>query len=123
MCRPHGLPLLCLAEVAKWNPIRHCAPQWTDRVAPDRIYNGSLGNLSGLHHDYSTWDELYKDDDGEYMNAWNSPTSSNAPIPFKKLKTIAFSSSATVLSQVATILIPGADTIGIFLLPNSACKI
>ena len=69
-------------------------------------------NLSGLHHDYSTWDELYKDDDGEYMNAWNSPTSSNAPIPSKKLKTIASSSSATVLSQVATALIPGADTIG-----------
>ena len=43
MCRAHGTPLLCLAEVAKWNPIGHCAPQWTDRVAPDRTYNASLG--------------------------------------------------------------------------------
>ena len=65
-------------------------------------------NASGL---CSTWDELYEDDDGELVNAWNGPTSSNAPMPSKKAKTMASSSSATVLSDVANALIPGAEVV------------
>ena len=65
-----------------------------------------LVQASGLHHDCSTWDELYEDDDGELVNAWNGPTSSNAPMPSKEAKTMASSSSATVLSDVANALIP-----------------
>eukprot|EP00439_Symbiodinium_sp_Y106_P058126 s572_g8.t1 len=68
-------------------------------------------NASGLHHDCSTWDELYEDDDGELVNAWNGPTSSSAPMPSKKAKTMASSSSATVLSDVANALIPGAEVV------------
>ena len=79
-------------------PTGHCAPQWLDRVATD-----------GTHS--STWDELYEDDDGELVNAWNGPTSSSAPMPSKKAKTMASSSSATVLSDVANALIPGAEVV------------
>ena len=58
--------------------------------------------LSGLSHDCSTWDELYEDDDGEHPNEWNAPTSSNAPKPAKKAKTMAAANEpATVLSDVA----------------------
>ena len=71
-----------------------------------------LVQASGLHHDCSTWDELYEDDDGEIVNAWSGPTSSsNAPMPSKKAKTMASSSSATVLSDVANALIPGAEVV------------
>ena len=68
-------------------------------------------NASGLHHDCSTWDELYEGDDGELVNAWNGPKSSTAPMPSKKAKTMASSSSATVLSDVANALIPGAEVV------------
>eukprot|EP00439_Symbiodinium_sp_Y106_P081561 s2757_g20.t1 len=68
-------------------------------------------NASGLQHDCSTWDELYEDDDGELVNAWSGPTSSNATMPSKKAKTMASSSSATVLSDVANALIPGAEVV------------
>ena len=30
MWRPHGTPLLCLAEMAEWNRLGHCSPQWLD---------------------------------------------------------------------------------------------
>ena len=68
--------------------------------------------LSGLSHDCSTWDELYEDDDGEHPNEWNAPTSSNAPKPAKKAKTMAAANEpATVLSDVANALIPGAEVV------------
>ena len=68
-------------------------------------------NAAGLHHDCSTCDELYEDDDGELVNAWNGPKSSTAPMSSKKAKTMASSSSATVLSDVANALIPGAEVV------------
>ena len=65
--------------------------------------------ISGLSHDCSTWDELYEDDDGEHRNA---PTSSNAPKPTKKAKTMASGNGpATVLSEVAIALSPGAEVV------------
>eukprot|EP00439_Symbiodinium_sp_Y106_P071048 s2071_g12.t1 len=96
--------------------------------------------ISGLSHDCSTWDELYEDDDGEHPNAWNAPTSSNAPKPTKKAKTMASGNGpatvwnaptssnapkptkkaktmasgngpATVLSEVANALNPGAEVV------------
>ena len=68
--------------------------------------------LSGLSHDCSTSDELYEDDDGEHPNAWNAPTSSNAPKPTKKAKTMASGNGpATVLSEVANALNPGAEVV------------
>ena len=66
---------------------------------------------AGLHHDCSTWDELYEDDDGELVNAWNGPIPSNAAMPSKKAKTMASSSSATALANVANALNPGAEVV------------
>ena len=44
--------------------IGHCAPQWTDRVAPDGTDNGSLGSGQCIRiDDYSISDELYEDDE------------------------------------------------------------
>ena len=112
MCRPHGTPLLCLAEkngidLATASP--NGLIDW--RLMGRTMVPLVQANASGLHHDCSTWDELYEDDDSEYVNAWNGPTSSNAPMPSKKAKTMASSSSATVLSQVANALIPGAEVV------------
>ena len=113
MCRPHGTPLLCLAEMAEWNRLATVRPngliEW--RLMGHTMVPLVQANASGLHHDCSTWDELYEDDDGELVNAWNGPTSSSAPMPSKKAKTMASSSSATVLSQVANALIPGAEVV------------
>ena len=113
MCRPHGTPLLCLAEMAEWNRL---ATVRSNGLIEWRLMGHTMvalvhSNASGLHHDCSTWDELYEDDDGELVNAWNGPTSSNAPMPSKKAKTMASSSSATVLSDVANALIPGAEVV------------
>ena len=70
------------------------------------------GFISGLGHDCSTWDELYEDDNGEHPNARNAPTSSNAPKPTKKAKTMASGNGpATVLSEVAKALNPGAEVV------------
>ena len=82
-------------------------------MANDGTHNCPTGpGLSGLSHDCSTWDELYADDDGEHPNAWNAPTSSNAPKPSKKAQTMAAGSGpATVLSDVANALIPGAEVV------------
>ena len=93
--------------------IGHSESRWTDRLAPDGTDNGPRGSgqSSGLHHDCSTWDELYEDDDGELLNAWSGPTPSTAPMPSKKAKTMASSSPATVLSDVANALIPGAEIV------------
>ena len=66
-------------------------------------------NISGLYYDRSTWDEFYEDDNDELENAWNNPTSSTAPMPSTKAKIMASSSSATVPSEVANALIPGAE--------------
>ena len=113
MCRPHGTPLLCLAEMAEWNRLATVRPngliEW--RLMGHTMVPLVQANASGLHHDCSTWDELYEDDDGELVNAWNGPTSSSAPMPSKKAKTMASSSSATVLSDVANALIPGAEVV------------
>ena len=91
MCRPHGMPLLCLAEMAEWNRLATVSPNglidW--RLMGHTMVPLVQANASGLHRDCSTWDELYEDDDGEYVNAWNGPTSSNAPMPSKKAKTMA----------------------------------
>ncbi|CAE7351810.1 unnamed protein product [Symbiodinium sp. CCMP2456] len=65
---------------------------------------------AGLHHDCSTWDELYEEDDGENANAWNGPTSSSA-MASKKNASTASSGPATVLSQVANALTPGAEVV------------
>ena len=46
---------------------------------------------------------------GELVNAWNGPTSPTAPMPSKKAKTVASSSSATALADVANALNPGAE--------------
>ena len=70
-----------------------------------------LVQASGLHHDCSTWDELYEDDDGELVNAWNGPTSSNAPMPSKEAKTMASSSSATVSLGCRECLDPGPEVV------------
>ena len=113
MCRPYGMPLLCLAEMAEWNRLASVRPngliEW--RLMGHTMVPLVQANASGLHHDCSTWDELYEDDDAELVNAWNGPTSSSAPMPSKKAKTMASSSSATVLSDVANALIPGAEVV------------
>ena len=113
MCRPHGTPLLCLAEMAEWNPLATVSPNglidW--RLMGHTMVPLVQANASGLHQDCSTWDELYEDGDGELVNAWSGPTSSTAPMPSKKAKTMASSSSATVLSDVAKALIPGAEVV------------
>ena len=64
-----------------------------------------------LHHDCLSWDELYEDDDGELVNTWNGPTSSDAPMLSKRAKIMASSSPAIVLSDVANALIPGAEVV------------
>ncbi|OLP97396.1 LINE-1 retrotransposable element ORF2 protein [Symbiodinium microadriaticum] len=63
----------------------------------------------GLDNDCSTWDELYGDEDDENANAWNGPASSTASK--KRNAESAFQGPATVLSQVANALIPGAEVI------------
>eukprot|EP00439_Symbiodinium_sp_Y106_P072797 s2273_g13.t1 len=55
---------------------------------------------AGLHHDCSTWDELYEDDDGELVMLGTARFFSNAAMPSKKAKTMASSSSATALADV-----------------------
>ena len=86
-------------------------------MANDGTHNGPIG--PGSHFGIeprllgcSTWDELSEDDDGERPNAWNAPTSSNAPKPTKKAKTMASGNGpATVLSEVANALNPGAEVV------------
>ena len=76
MCRPHGHPLLCLAEMAEWNRLATVRPngliEW--RLMGHTMVPLTQAGAAGLHHDCSTWDELYEDDDGELVNAWNGPT-------------------------------------------------
>ena len=112
MCRPHGHPLLCLAEMAEWNRLATVRPngliEW--RLMGHTMVPLTQAGAAGLHHDCSTWDELYEDDDGELVNAWNCPTS-NAAMPSKKAKTMASSSSATALANVANALNPGAEVV------------
>ena len=73
--------LLCLAEMAEWNRLATVSPNglidWC--LMGHTMVPAVQANASGLHHDCSTWDELYEDDDGELVNAWNGPTSSTAP--------------------------------------------
>ena len=107
------IPLLCPAEMAEWNRLATVSPNglidW--RLMGHTVVPAVQANASGLHHDCSTWDELYENDDGELVNAWSGPTSSTAPMPSKKAKTMASSSSATVLADVANALIPGAEVV------------
>ena len=66
MCRPHGTPLLCLGEMAEWNRLATVSPNglidW--RLMGHTMVPVVQANCirSGLHHDCSTWDELYEDD-------------------------------------------------------------
>ena len=91
MARPHGNPLLSLGEMAEWNREATVRPgsliEW--RMMGHTMVPLAQAAISGLSHDCSAWDELYEDDDGEHPNAWNAPTSSNAPKPTKKAKTMA----------------------------------
>ena len=64
---------------------------------------------AGLDHDSSTWDELYGDED-ENANAWNGPASSSTASK-KRTAENAFPGSATVISQVANALVPGAEVV------------
>ena len=113
MRRPHGHPLLCLAEMAEWNRLATVRPngliEW--RLMGHTMVPLTQAGAAGLHHDCSTWDELYEDDDGELVNAWNGPIPSNAAMPSKKAKTMASSSSATALANVANALNPGAEVV------------
>ena len=106
-----GHALLYLAEIEEWNRVIiikiNGLIDW--RLMGYPMVPTVQTNISGLHHDCSTWDELYEDDHDELVNAWNGPTSSIAPISSKKAKTMASSSSATVLSDIANALIPGAE--------------
>ena len=69
MCRPHGHPLLCLAEMAEWSRLATVRPngliEW--RLMGHTMVPLVQANAAGLHHDCSTWDELYEDDDGELV--------------------------------------------------------
>ena len=114
MARPHGNPLLSLGEMAEWNREATVRPggliEW--RMMGHTMVPLAQAAISGLSHDCSTWDELCEDDDGEHPNAWNAPTSSNAPKPTKKAKTMASGNGpATVLSEVANALDPGAEVV------------
>ena len=114
MARPHGNPLLSLGEMAEWNREATVRPggliEW--RMMGHTMVPLAQAAISGLSHDCSTWDELYEDDDGEHPNVWNAPTSSNAPKPTKKAKTMASGNGpATVLSEVAKALNPGAEVV------------
>ena len=114
MARPNGHPLLSLGEMAEWNREATVRPggliEW--RMMGHTMVLLAQAALSGLSHDCSTSDELYEDDDGEHPNAWNAPTSSNAPKPTKKAKTMASGNGpATVLSEVANALQPGAEVV------------
>ena len=73
-------------------------------MANDGTHNGPIG--PGSH--FGIEPRL----DGEHPNAWNAPTSSNAPKPTKKAKTMASGNGpATVLSEVANALNPGAEVV------------
>ena len=113
MRRSYGTPLLCLAEMAEWNRLATVSPNglidW--RLMGQPLRPAVQANASRLHHDCSTWDERYEDDVGELVNAWSGPTLSISPMPSKKAKTMASSSSATVLSDIANALIPGAEIV------------
>ena len=118
MARPHGNPLLSLGEMAEWNREATVRPggliEW--RMMGHTMVPLAQAAISGLSHDCSTWDELYEDDDGEHdaehPNTWNAPASSNAPKPTKKAKTMASGNGpATVLSEVANALNPGAEVV------------
>eukprot|EP00439_Symbiodinium_sp_Y106_P031365 s2687_g3.t1 len=107
MARPHGNPLLSLGEMAEWNREATVRPggliEW--RMMRHTMVPLAQAAISGLSH-------LYEDDDGEHPNAWNAPTSSNAPKPTKKAKTMASGNGpATVLSEVANALNPGAEVV------------
>ena len=113
MRRPHGHPLLCLAEMAEWNRLATVRPngliEW--RLMGHTMAPLTQAGAAGLHHDCSTWDGLYEDDDGELVNAWNGPLPANAAMPSKKAKTMASSSSATALADVTNALNPGAEVV------------
>ena len=81
MCRPHGHPLLCLAEISEWNRLATVRPngliEW--RLMGHTMVPLVQANAAGLHHDCSTWDELYEDDDGRACECLEWPYIPDCP--------------------------------------------
>ncbi|CAE7406577.1 unnamed protein product [Symbiodinium sp. CCMP2456] len=108
-----GPQLLCLSEMEEWSRNatipRSGLIEW--RLMGHTMVPTAQAYGSGLEHDCSTWDEMYADDDGEDQNAWNAPTSSTAASKTNAGMTSQGSAPATVLSQVANALNPGAEVV------------
>ncbi|OLP82439.1 hypothetical protein AK812_SmicGene36919 [Symbiodinium microadriaticum] len=111
MLTTNGPPLLCLGETSDWNRLatmKHCGLiDW--RLMGHTMVPVQQAFGAGLDHDSSTWDELYGDED-ENANAWNGPASSSTASK-KRTAENAFPGSATVISQVANALVPGAEVV------------
>ena len=107
-----GPQLLCLSEMSEWDRLatvpRMGLIEW--RLMGHTMVPAVQAAHGGLDHDCSTWDQLYEGDDGEDVHAWNAPASSTAAMP-KKSSGMTSSGSATVLSQVANALNPGAEVV------------
>ena len=99
--------------MAEWNRLTIVRPndliEW--RLMGHRMIPWVQANAAGLYYDCSTWDELYEDDDGELLNAWNGAIFSIAPIPSKKAKIMALSSSATALADITNNLNPAVEVV------------
>ena len=113
MLTTNGPPLLCLGEMSDWNRLatmKHCGLiDW--RLMGHTMVPVQQAFGAGLDHDSSTWNELYGyGDEDENANAWNGPASSSTASK-KRTAENAFPGSATVVSQVANALVPGAEVV------------